>query len=233
MNQAVKNQKNLTLMVGAVENILIDANNTVTGVVLEDQTRIECQAVVLTTGTYLTSLIYRGSEKYQAGPNDERTVTKLSTVFEKLGIKTYRFKTGTPPRVKMNSVDLSQAALEPGTDMPLAFSFATTKNLPFEQQWPCYLIHSTKQTKAIIEQNLTKSAMYSGEIASVGPRYCPSFEDKIVRFNQKETHQIFLEPEAKDLDTFYVQGFSTSMPIEVQEQMLKSLPGFENVVVDK
>ncbi|ARU90873.1 tRNA uridine 5-carboxymethylaminomethyl modification protein GidA [Spiroplasma clarkii] len=233
MKNVVNNQKNLTLKVGEVADILIDKNNKVTGVLLTDETKITCQAVILTTGTYLSSLIYRGSEKYQAGPNDEKTATRLSESFKKLNINYFRFKTGTPPRVKANSVDLSKAILEPGTDMQLAFSFSTTKPLPFAKQLPCYLLHSTPETKKIIEANLTKSAMYSGQIDATGPRYCPSFEDKIVRFNQKETHQIFLEPEAKALDTFYVQGFSTSMPIDVQEKMLKSLPGFENVIVDK
>ncbi|QGS52443.1 tRNA uridine-5-carboxymethylaminomethyl(34) synthesis enzyme MnmG [Spiroplasma tabanidicola] len=233
MHDVVVSQKNLQLLIGAVNDIILDKNNKVVGVKLEDKTLINCKAVILTTGTYLTSLIYRGEEKFQSGPNEERTTTGLSKVFKDLNIKTFRFKTGTPPRVKKDSIDLSKANLEPGTNMKLAFSFSTSNPIEFEKQEPCYLIHSTLETKEIIEKNLHRSAMYSGQIESVGPRYCPSFEDKIVRFNKKDTHQIFLEPESLSLDTLYVQGFSTSMPIEVQEKMLKSLPGFENVVVDK
>ncbi|QBQ08202.1 tRNA uridine 5-carboxymethylaminomethyl modification protein GidA [Spiroplasma gladiatoris] len=232
MREVISKQKYLELVIGAVEDILFK-NNKVCGVVLEDNRIINCKAVILTTGTYLSSLIYRGQEKIQSGPNDERTTFKLSEVFKNLNIKTFRFKTGTPPRVKKDSIDLSKASIEPGTDMSLAFSFSTKNPINFKDQQPCYLIHSTIETKQIIETNLNKSAMYSGKIDGVGPRYCPSFEDKIVRFNKKDTHQIFLEPESNMLDTFYVQGFSTSMPIDVQEKMLKSLPGFENVVVDK
>ncbi len=233
MQRVVENQENLELYIGIVKDITLDSKNKVKSVLLEDGNEIFCKAVVLTTGTYLSSLIYRGEEKYESGPNDEITTKSLSQTLIKLGLKTFRFKTGTPPRVKKNSIDLSKAIIEPGTNENLAFSFSTNKFIPFEEQEVCYLIHSTSETKKIIEDNLYKSAMYSGEIESVGPRYCPSFEDKIVRFNTKETHQIFLEPESKLLDTFYVQGFSTSMPIEIQDKMLRSLPGFENVVVDK
>ncbi|WP_422398125.1 tRNA uridine-5-carboxymethylaminomethyl(34) synthesis enzyme MnmG [Spiroplasma endosymbiont of Diplazon laetatorius] len=233
MQRVVEEQENLELYVGVVKDISLDNNNKVKSVILEDGTEIVCEAVVLTTGTYLSSLIYRGEEKYEGGPNDEMTTKSLSQTLINLGLKTFRFKTGTPPRVKMDSIDLSKAIVEPGTNEDLAFSFSTKEFIPFEKQEVCYLIHSTPETKKIIEDNLHKSAMYSGQIESVGPRYCPSFEDKIVRFNTKETHQIFLESESKSLDTFYVQGFSTSMPIDVQDQMLRSLPGFENVIVDK
>ncbi|ALD66901.1 tRNA uridine 5-carboxymethylaminomethyl modification protein GidA [Spiroplasma cantharicola] len=233
MQRVVENQKNLELVIGVVKDITLDSNNNVKSVILEDKTEIHCKAVVLTTGTYLSSLIYRGEEKYEGGPNDEITTKSLSQTLVKLGLRTFRFKTGTPPRVKINSIDLSKALIEPGTNEDLAFSFSTSNFLPYEKQEVCYLIHSTSKTKKIIEENLHRSAMYSGEIESVGPRYCPSFEDKIVRFSTKETHQIFLEPESKSLDTFYVQGFSTSMPIEIQDKMLRSLPGFENVIVDK
>jgi len=233
MKETIEKQKNLNLIVGTVEDIELDKNNTIKKVILKNGDTIECKAVILTTGTYLKSVIYRGEEKYNAGPNDEVTVEKLSKSFKKLNIKCLRFKTGTPPRVKINSIDLSQAIIEPGTNMKLSFSPSTLNPIEFEKQKPCYLIHSTLETKKIIENNLKRSAMYSGQVVATGPRYCPSFEDKIVRFNKKETHQIFLEPESKHLNTFYVQGFSTSMPIEIQNKMLRSLPGFENVVVDK
>ncbi|AGR41666.1 tRNA uridine-5-carboxymethylaminomethyl(34) synthesis enzyme MnmG [Spiroplasma taiwanense] len=233
MQSKIKSQKNLQLVVDIVKDILLDDKNKIKGVLLESGLIINCFAVVLTTGTYLSSLIHRGQEKFESGPNGEITTKSLSKTFQKLNLKTFRFKTGTPPRVKKSSIDLRKASIEPGTDDKLAFSFSTSKFTPIEKQEVCYLIHSTLETKKIIEDNLSKSAMYSGEIESVGPRYCPSFEDKIVRFNLKERHQIFLEPEAKELDTFYVQGFSTSMPIEIQDKMLRSLPGFENVIVDK
>jgi tRNA uridine 5-carboxymethylaminomethyl modification enzyme len=234
MLNKVKSQKNLELIAGVVTDITLDeATNTVNGIIFSNGKKISCEAVVLTTGTYLSSRILRGEERFEEGPNNESTQKLLSDKLRELGIKTKRFKTGTPPRVKKNSVDLSKSKLEPGTDRKLAFSFSTKTFTPASEQEPCYLIYSTSETKKIVEDNLNKSAMYSGKVDSIGPRYCPSFEDKIVRFNKKEEHQIFLEPESVHADTWYVQGFSTSMPIDVQEKMLRSLPGFENVVVDK
>jgi tRNA uridine 5-carboxymethylaminomethyl modification enzyme len=233
MLQKVEEQKNLTLVSGVVVDITLDDDNKVNGIVFQDGSFLKCQAVVLTTGTYLSSRVLRGSERIEEGPNGEITQKLLSERLKEIGIKTKRFKTGTPPRVKKDSVDLSDAKLEPGTDKKISFSFSTKTFTPVDEQEPCYLIHSTDETKKIIEENLDKSAMYSGEVDSVGPRYCPSFEDKIVRFNSKVEHQIFLEPESVHMDTWYVQGFSTSMPIEVQDEMLRSLPGFKNVVVDK
>jgi tRNA uridine 5-carboxymethylaminomethyl modification enzyme len=233
MLQKVEEQKNLTLVSGVVVDITLDDDNKVNGIVFQDGSFLKCQAVVLTTGTYLSSRVLRGSERIEEGPNGEITQKLLSERLKEIGIKTKRFKTGTPPRVKKDSVDLSDAKLEPGTDKKISFSFSTKTFTPVDEQEPCYLIHSTDETKKIIEENLDKSAMYSGEVGSVGPRYCPSFEDKIVRFNSKVEHQIFLEPESVHMDTWYVQGFSTSMPIEVQDKMLRSLPGFKNVVVDK
>ncbi|AKU80309.1 tRNA uridine-5-carboxymethylaminomethyl(34) synthesis enzyme MnmG [Spiroplasma turonicum] len=232
MHDVIKNQENLIFVVGTVIDVIVE-NNVVKGVIMENEEIISCKTLILTTGTYLSSKIFQGSDNFESGPNKEKTSKGLSNFFNKFNIKTYRFKTGTPPRVKKDSVDLSYSKIEPGTDMDLKFSFTSNKLLEYDKQEVCYLIHSTNETKKIIEDNLNKSAMYSGSIQSVGPRYCPSFEDKIVRFSDKERHQIFLEPESMDLDTFYVQGFSTSMPIDVQEKMLKSLPGFENVVVDK
>jgi tRNA uridine 5-carboxymethylaminomethyl modification enzyme len=233
MLQKVEEQKNLTLVSGVVVDITLDDDNKVNGIVFQDGSFLKCQAVVLTTGTYLSSRVLRGSERIEEGPNGEITQKLLSERLKEIGIKTKRFKTGTPPRVKKDSVDLSDAKPEPGTDKKISFSFSTKTFTPVDEQEPCYLIHSTDETKKIIEENLDKSAMYSGEVDSVGPRYCPSFEDKIVRFNSKVEHQIFLEPESVHMDTWYVQGFSTSMPIEVQDKMLRSLPGFKNVVVDK
>ncbi|AUF83241.1 tRNA uridine-5-carboxymethylaminomethyl(34) synthesis enzyme MnmG [Mesoplasma syrphidae] len=231
MQRKVKEQKNLELVASAVQKLLFNDLKEVYGVGLEDGAELHAKAVILTTGTYLKSEILKGVERFESGPNQERTTTGISQSLKELGLKLLRFKTGTPARVYQDSVDLSHAIKEPGSDAPLAFSFSTTKFTPLAEQQLCYLIHTTTETKKIIEDNLQKSAMYSGTVESIGPRYCPSFEDKIVRFKNKETHQIFIEPESLSDDVWYIQGFSTSMPIEVQEQMLKSLPGFENMRV--
>lgn len=230
MRDKVKSQKNLDLITKACEGLLFK-DKVVSGVIFDDGSTLTSKVVIITTGTYLKSEILKGVERCEAGPNSEKTTKGISKSLLDLGLKLLRFKTGTPARVYRDSVDLSNAVKEPGTDMKLAFSFSTNSYTPLEEQELCYLIHSTPETKKIIEDNLEKSAMYSGTVESIGPRYCPSFEDKIVRFKDKETHQIFIEPETLNGDTWYIQGFSTSMPIEIQEAMLKSLPGFENVKV--
>ncbi|ATZ18451.1 tRNA uridine 5-carboxymethylaminomethyl modification protein [Williamsoniiplasma somnilux] len=231
MLDKINNQENLDLIVGAASDIFVDDNNNITGLGLSDGTIISAKTIVLTTGTYLKSEILQGVERFKSGPNDEITTSGISSALKRFGIDLLRFKTGTPARIFKDSVDLSQATKEPGTDAQLAFSFSTKKFTPVADQELCYLIHTTDETKKIIEDNLIKSAMYSGTVDSVGPRYCPSFEDKIVRFPDKANHQIFIEPESNELDTWYIQGFSTSMPIDVQEQMLRSLPGFKNMRV--
>jgi len=230
MENKVKTTQNLDLVVNAAEDLIIE-NDTIKGVVLRDGTKLYANAVVITTGTYLKANVLVGHDKKVSGPNGEITTSGISKALKNLGLDLMRFKTGTPPRIYQDSVDLSKATPEPGTNAKLAFSSHTKNFTPLEDQVMCYLIHSTVETKAIVEANLNQSAMYSGNIVGVGPRYCPSFEDKVVRFADKETHQIFIEPESLDLDTWYVQGLSTSMPIEVQKKMLKSLPGFENVKV--
>ncbi|AXK50900.1 tRNA uridine-5-carboxymethylaminomethyl(34) synthesis enzyme MnmG [Spiroplasma alleghenense] len=232
MQKIVKQQKNLTMIAKIVEDFIIEENQ-IKGIVTDKKEIFLASVVILTTGTYLKSQILRGQENYTAGPNDEKTTTGISSALKKAGLDLMRFKTGTPPRVKKSSINLAKLTVEPGTDMPLSFSESTKNYLKINDQEVCYLIHSTPETKKIIQDNLEFSAMYSGEVRGAGPRYCPSFEDKIVRFSDKDQHQIFLEPESKSMDTFYVQGFSTSMPIAIQEKMLKSLPGFENVEVDK
>ncbi|ATG97724.1 tRNA uridine-5-carboxymethylaminomethyl(34) synthesis enzyme MnmG [Mesoplasma lactucae] len=234
MENKVKSTENLDLIVGACEDLIVDKDTmTVKGIVLQDGSKIMAKAVVLTTGTYLKSQVLLGHDSHESGPNGEITTSGISKALKDLGLELYRFKTGTPPRVYQDSVDLSKATKEPGTDAKLAFSSSTKEFTPVEDQELCYLIHSTPETKKIVEENLQKSAMYSGKKVGTGPRYCPSFEDKIVRFNSKEEHQIFIEPESLSLNTWYVQGFSTSMPIDVQDKMLRSLPGFENVKVHK
>ncbi|MBQ2213627.1 MAG: tRNA uridine-5-carboxymethylaminomethyl(34) synthesis enzyme MnmG, partial [Erysipelotrichaceae bacterium] len=163
----------------------------------------------------------------------QKTTKNLSASLRNLGIRTFRLKTGTPARIKTNSIDFSKAQYEPGTNDDVSFSYETTEVLPLDKQVPCYLIYTTPETHEIIRANLNKSSMYSGVVKGVGPRYCPSIEDKLVRFADKERHQLFLEPESLSMDTTYVQGFSTSMPYDVQDRMLRSLPGFENCVIDK
>ncbi|ATZ21915.1 tRNA uridine-5-carboxymethylaminomethyl(34) synthesis enzyme MnmG [Mesoplasma tabanidae] len=230
MQNAIEQQHNLELIESIATSLVIE-NNSVKGIVLKNGEIINSTCVVLTTGTYLKSEILTGHEKYSSGPNQELTSNGISESLKGAGVELFRFKTGTPPRIYKNSVDLSNAIKEPGTDAKLAFSFSTNEYKSIEEQELCYLIHSTTVTKKIIEDNLTKSAMYSGKIDSIGPRYCPSFEDKIVRFSSKETHQIFIEPESLLGDAWYIQGFSTSMPTDVQLLMIRSLPGFEKAEV--
>ena len=202
---------------------------------LEDGTFIESKTVVLTTGTYMTSNVLRGHTSTVSGPEDQRTVNTLSESLREAGIKTFRLKTGTPPRIKMDTIDFSKTEPQPGTNQFLRFSETTKQEdvLPFEKQEICHLIYTQPETHEIIHTHLHDSAMYSGLVKGVGPRYCPSIEDKLVRFADKERHQLFLEPESKELDTIYIQGFSTSMPIDVQEKMVHSLPGLENCVIEK
>ncbi|ATQ35840.1 tRNA uridine 5-carboxymethylaminomethyl modification protein [Mesoplasma entomophilum] len=230
MQNIVEGESNLELIEAIASDLIIE-DNSVKGVVLNNGEIINASCVILTTGTYLKSEILTGHEKYSSGPNEEPTSNGISLSLKKAGVELFRFKTGTPPRIFKNSVDLSKAIEEPGTNAKLAFSFSTDQYTPIENQELCYLIHSTPKTKKIIEDNLTKSAMYSGKVESIGPRYCPSFEDKIVRFSSKETHQIFIEPESLKGDAWYIQGFSTSMPTDVQLLMIRSLPGFEKAEV--
>lgn len=230
MLSKIKSQDNLDLIAQAVVDLKIE-DNKIHGVFLSDGTFLEGKVIILTTGTYLQSQILKGEDSYSSGPNQEITTSGISRALLKNKIELFRFKTGTPARVYRNSVDLSCAQKEPGTDAELAFSFSTKTFTKIEDQELCYLIHSTKETKKIIENNLHKSAMYSGKVESIGPRYCPSFEDKIVRFPKKETHQIFIEPESKKGDAWYIQGLSTSMPTDIQLEMIRSLPGFEKAEV--
>ncbi|WP_408988056.1 tRNA uridine-5-carboxymethylaminomethyl(34) synthesis enzyme MnmG [Spiroplasma poulsonii] len=233
MQTVIENQVNLELYEGAVQSLLVDDNNVCYGVVLKDQTQFFAKKVILTTGTYMQSLVLQGKEKKAQGPDGDITTAGLSTQLKHLGFELFRLKTGTPARVLNTSIDYTKAQPEPGTDMKLAFSYATKKFTPLQEQKLCWLIHSTPTTHNIVQDHLPLSAMYSENVKGTGPRYCPSFEDKIVRFANKPRHQIFLEPESKSLNTIYVQGFSTSMPIDVQDKMLRSLPGFENVEVLK
>ena len=232
MIETIKNQQNLDLKETLVEN-LITKNNKIVGVKTKENEIIKSKAVILTTGTYLNSNILIGSTKKKEGPHGEETELNLSKDLKELGFTIQRLKTGTPPRIKKDTIDYTKAQIEKGDSTPLTFSYQNKINYDPENQEDCYLIYTTPKTHEIINKNLTKSAMYGGYAEGIGPRYCPSIEDKIVRFSDKERHQLFLEPESKQYDTIYIQGFSSSMPKEVQKKMVKSLPGLENAQILK
>lgn len=232
MQNVLANQKNLTVREAVVEKVLAN-DNKIEGVLLQSGEIVKCKALILTTGTYMNSKVMVSDHITYEGPDHQKTTKNLSQSLRDLGFKTFRLKTGTPARIKTDSIDFSCAQLEPGNDEAEAFSYQTERIADIKEQIPCYLIYTQPLTHKIIKENLNKSSMYSGVVEGVGPRYCPSIEDKIVRFADKERHQIFLEPESLSLDTTYVQGFSTSMPYDIQEQMLRSLPGFKDCVIEK
>ena len=232
MIETIKNQQNLDLKETLVEH-LTTKNNKIVGVKTKENEIIKSKAVILTTGTYLNSNILIGSTKKKEGPHGEETELNLSKDLKELGFTIQRLKTGTPPRIKKDTIDYTKAQIEKGDSTPLTFSYQNKINYDPKNQEDCYLIYTTPKTHEIINENLTKSAMYGGYAEGIGPRYCPSIEDKIVRFSDKERHQLFLEPESKQYDTIYIQGFSSSMPKEVQKKMVKSLPGLENAQILK
>ncbi len=234
MQEVIRNTKNLDVHVGFVDE-LITNENEVKAVILENQEKFETKKVIIATGTFLSSRILRGKNYFEAGPDGESTNYGLSKSLLKHGFKLLRLKTGTPARIKTDSIDFTKSRLEPGTNLKAYFSEDTKEEdvLPFEKQVPCYLTYTTPETHEIIKAHLNESSMYSGIVEGVGPRYCPSIEDKLVRFSDKEKHQLFLEPETKDLSLTYIQGFSTSMPEYVQDQMIKSLPGFDHAEIVK
>ncbi|MBQ2657075.1 MAG: tRNA uridine-5-carboxymethylaminomethyl(34) synthesis enzyme MnmG [Erysipelotrichaceae bacterium] len=226
--------ENLTVIEDIVEEVICE-ENAFKAVRLQKNGIIEARACILTTGTYMDSTVMISSDTRSEGPDGDRTTKDLSESLRKLGIRLFRLKTGTPQRVLTSSIDFSKTKYEPGADEFLHFSEETKKEdvLPVEKQVPCYLTYTTPETLEIIKENLSKSSMYSGVVKGVGPRYCPSIEDKVVRFADKPRHQLFLEPESLSLDTTYIQGFSTSMPRDVQEKMVHSLIGLENAKIIK
>lgn len=232
MQDVLQKQEHLRVEEACVEEILV-RDGKACGVRLADGQTVESRAVILTSGTFMSSTILVGHQGTSSGPEGEPTTNALSQSLRSHGIRTFRLKTGTPARVKTASIDFSGLEVQPGTKDFVCFSEDTEEILPFEQQMVCYLTYTSPQTHAIIQEHLQESAMYSGLVKGVGPRYCPSIEDKLVRFADKPRHQIFLEPESRSLDTTYVQGFSTSMPHDVQEKMLHSLPGLEHCEIDK
>ena len=232
MQETLKNQRNLTILEAMVENLIVN-NNKIEGVILETNEIINSSVVIITTGTYLKGAVLYGNHKEISGPHGERPSLHLSDKLKDLGFTIKRLKTGTPPRIERGSIDFSKATIQPGDDELYSFSYSNIPSYDLNAQIPCHLIYTTEETHIIIKENLNKSSMYGGYVEGVGPRYCPSIEDKIVRFADKERHQLFLEPESLLYDDIYVQGFSTSMPLDVQEKMLHSLPGMENAVIKK
>ena len=234
MQEVIKNTSNLDVHEGFVDALVVE-NNEVKQIILENKEAYDTKKCIICTGTFLSSRILRGKNYYVGGPDGQNTNYGLSKSLLSLGFHLLRLKTGTPARVLSSSIDFSKSKLEPGTNMDTFFSYETKKEntIPFEKQIPCYLTYTTPLTHQIILEHLNESSMYSGIVEGVGPRYCPSIEDKIVRFKDKERHQIFLEPESSDFSQTYVQGFSTSMPEDVQELMIKSLPCFSNAKILK
>ncbi len=200
----------------------------VLGIKLRDGRTVGAQAVIITTGTFLNGLIHCGEQQYPAGRSGEPAAVLLGESLKRLGLRGCRLKTGTPPRLDGRSIDWSRFPVQPGDTDPTPFSFRTKRVAHHDSQVPCYIAWTTAETHRIIRENVHRSPMYSGQIQSIGPRYCPSIEDKIVKFPDKEMHQLFLEPEGLNTHEIYVNGMSTSLPVEVQLLILKSIPGLEN-----
>ena len=232
MLKTLKSQDNLDIKEGLVKELIIK-DNKASGVVLESGEEISSKAVILTTGTYLKGAILVGDKKTAGGPHGEKASNYLSPFLKDLGFNILRLKTGTPPRIEKSSVDFSKMQEELGSSEDITFSYDSNTALAYKYQLPCYLIYTNELTHKIIKEHLNESSMYGGYVEGVGPRYCPSIEDKVVRFSDKERHQLFLEPESIYYDDLYLQGFSTSMPHYVQEQMVHSLSGLENAKILK
>ena len=234
MLKTLNSLEKLEIREAMVEDLIVD-NKEVKGVILEDGEKIESNIVILTTGTYLKADILVGNTRTRQGPHGERPSNFLSDKLKEYGFEIKRLKTGTPQRIDKSSIDFSKTKIEPGDDKYLTFSFDLEPQYKIEDQIPCHITYTTEETHRIIRENLNKSSMYGAldDIKGIGPRYCPSIEDKVVRFADKERHQLFIEPESRYYDDMYLQGFSTSMPKEVQELMVHSLPGFEHAKILK
>jgi tRNA uridine 5-carboxymethylaminomethyl modification enzyme len=203
------------------------SDRKIRGIRLRDGRSVGARAVIITTGTFLNGLIHCGEQQYPAGRSGEPNAVLLGEALKKLGLRGCRLKTGTPPRMDGRSIDWSRFTLQPGDDDPTPFSFRTRRVAHHGKQVPCYIAATTPETHRIIRENVHRSPMYSGQIQSIGPRYCPSIEDKIVKFPDKEMHQLYLEPEGLNTHEIYVNGMSTSLPVDVQLAILKSIPGLE------
>jgi tRNA uridine 5-carboxymethylaminomethyl modification enzyme len=231
MREVLESQPNLKIKQAEVADLIVEVPSTghsVLGVKLRDGRTVGAQAVIITTGTFLNGLIHCGEQQYPAGRSGEPPAVLLGEALKKLGLRGCRLKTGTPPRLDGRTIDWSKFPVQPGDDDPTPFSFRTKRVAHHDTQVPCYIAYTTAETHRIIRENVHRSPMYSGQIQSIGPRYCPSIEDKIVKFPDKEVHQLFLEPEGLNTHEIYVNGMSTSLPVEVQLAILKSIPGLEN-----
>ncbi|ENJ4871852.1 tRNA uridine-5-carboxymethylaminomethyl(34) synthesis enzyme MnmG [Listeria monocytogenes] len=226
MKHTIEKEENITLRQGLVDRLVIE-DGVCKGVITNSGAIYYAKTVVITTGTFSRGEIIVGELRYSSGPNNQQPSVKLSEHLEELGFELRRFKTGTPPRVKSSTIDYSKTEEQPGDDHPWAFSFDTVEMLL--DQLPCWLTYTNETTHEIIQANLHRSPMFTATKKGTGARYCPSIEDKIVRFSDKPRHQIFLEPEGKNTEEVYVQGLSTSLPEEVQREMLRTIPGLENV----
>jgi tRNA uridine 5-carboxymethylaminomethyl modification enzyme len=218
----------LTTRLDESENRTPEADRRILGIKLRDGRTVGAQAVIITTGTFLNGLIHCGEQQYPAGRSGEPNAVLLGEALKNLGLRGCRLKTGTPPRLDGRTIDWSRFPVQPGDEDPTPFSFRTKRVAHHDSQVPCYIAWTTAETHRIIRENVHRSPMYSGQIQSVGPRYCPSIEDKIVKFPDKEMHQLFLEPEGLNTHEIYVNGMSTSLPVEVQLAILKSIPGLES-----
>jgi tRNA uridine 5-carboxymethylaminomethyl modification enzyme len=226
MKETMEKTPNLTLRQGMVERLIVE-DGRCTGVITKTGTEYHSKSVILTTGTYLRGKVIMGELAYESGPNNQQPSIKLSEHLRELGFELVRFKTGTPPRVHRDTIDFSKTEIQPGDDEPKFFSFETKSSQ--NEQLPCWLTYTSEVTHQIINDNLHRAPMFTGVIEGTGPRYCPSIEDKVVRFSDKSKHQIFLEPEGKNTSEYYVQGLSTSLPEDVQLAILRSIPGMEKV----
>lgn len=226
MKHIVENQENLTLRQAMVEEILVE-DEKVTGVKVTTGAKYAAQAVIVTTGTALRGEIIIGELKYSSGPNNSLASVSLADNLRNLGFEIGRFKTGTPPRVLSSSINYDATEIQPGDDKPNHFSFLSKDEDYLKEQIPCWLTYTSKTTHEIIQENLHRAPMFSGIVKGVGPRYCPSIEDKVVRFADKPRHQLFLEPEGRNTEEVYIQGLSTSLPEDVQFDLVRSIPGLE------
>lgn len=225
MKKILENEPNLTLTQAMVEELIVE-EGVCKGIITNTGAIYRSKTVVITTGTFLRGEIIIGELKYSSGPNNQQPSLKLADHLKELGFEIERFKTGTPPRVNSRTIDYSKTQIQPGDEAPLAFSYETDTYQ--KDQMPCWLTYTTSETHQIIQDNLYRSPMYSGMIKGRGPSYCPSVEDKIVRFHDKPRHQVFLEPEGRDTQEVYIQGLSTSLPEDIQPSLIHSVPGLEN-----
>lgn len=226
MKETMEKTPNLTMRQGMVDRLIIE-DGKCAGVITQTGTAYRSKTVIMTTGTYLRGKVIMGELMYESGPNNQQPSLKLSEHLREIGFELARFKTGTPPRVHRDTIDFSKTEIQPGDAEPKFFSFETKSSN--NEQLPCWLTYTSEVTHQIIYDNLDRAPLYTGAIEGTGPRYCPSIEDKVVRFSDKTKHQIFLEPEGKNTSEYYVQGLSTSLPEDIQLAMLRTIPGMEKV----